>query len=212
MKATRAFVTTLLALAAIGVAAWFGWSAFGPESTEGAQSRLRFGNISIVQPAEDSGLFAGATYAPPESVEKPGGGPVIVVTDESEAGSGMMIDANSGEVLVDTIGSALRAEADDIIASIRQVDEPPGVWPLADVDAPGPRVAYGNISYIEPDPSSGIFVLRGQGNGPFLFVHNGSSRMTIDGNSGKVEVNLVLAKDREAFDRLAATVRAAPKR
>ena len=211
MKAARAFVATLLALGAIGVAGWFGWSAFGPESTEGGARELTYRNVSIILPPEDSGLRARADYAPPESIEKPGGGPVIVVTDESEARSGyMVIDANTGEVLLDTIGGGLRDEADAVIASKRLDAEPPvGVWPLADVAPPEQRREFGSISYIEPDKSSGIFVsfMVGDPSGrKSLFIHNGASRMTFN-ESGKVNMSLVLPEDKEAFERLAGTIR-----
>ena len=210
MKAARAFVATLLALGAIGVAAWFGWSALiGPESTQGEGRDLTYQNLTISLPPEDSGLRARADYAPPESIEKPGGGPVIVVTDESEARSGyMVIDANTGEVLVDTIGGGLRDEADDVIASVRLDAKPPvGVWPLADVAPPGQRTTFGIISYIEPDPSSGIFVVLVEGNGEGLFIHNGTSRMTFHWSIGTSDMSLVLPEDMEAFERLARTIR-----
>ena len=210
MNATRAFTASLIALAAIGIAGWFGWSAFGPESTEGGGRELTYRNVSIILPPEDSGLRAGADYAPPESIEKPGGGPVIVVADASEARSGyMVIDANTGEVLVDTIGGGLRDEADDVIASIRQDEEPAGVWPLADVAPPGQRREFGNISYIEPDKSSGIFValVVSDPGGKSLFIHNGASRMTFNGSRGTVDMSLVLPEDKDAFERLAGTIR-----
>ena len=186
MKATRAFAATLLAFAAIGVAGWFGWSVFGPESTEGTERELTYRNVSITLPSEDSGRSG---Y--------------------------IVIDAATGEVLVDTIGGDLRDKADDVIASIRQDEDDAGVWPLADVPPPDTRTKFGNMSYIEPDPSSGIFVAPQEwdgdnSSGVALFFHNGESRMLIDGNSGKVEVDLVLPRDREAFDRVAAAVRVEP--
>lgn len=209
MKAVRAFVATLLALGAIGGAGWFGWSAFGPESTEGGGRELTYRNVSINLPPEDSGLRARADYAPPESIEKPGGGPVIVVSDWSEARSGyMVIDANTGEVLLDTIGGDLRAKADDVVTSIRLDAEPPvGVWPLADVAPPGQRTQFETISYIEPDPSSGIFVVLVEDNGEGLFIHNGTSRMTFHWSIGTSDMSLVLPEDMEAFERLARTIR-----
>lgn len=216
MGATKVFAITLLSLALGGVGVWFLWGQFGPDSTEGTARELAFGNVSITLPSDDSGLLARPDYAPPESVDKPGGGPVIVVTDESEARSGyLVIDANTGEVLVDTIDGALRDEADDVISSVEQ-QRPDGVWPLADVAPSGPRITFGNMTYIEPDPSSGIFVVPQEWDGDdtsgvALFIHDGESRMLIDGNSGKVEVDLVLPEDREVFDRVAAAVTVEPK-
>lgn len=210
MKAARAFAATLLALAVIGVAGWFGWSAFGPESTEGGGRGLTYRNVSINLPPEDSGLRARADYAPPESIEKPGGGPVIVVADASEARSGyMVIDANTGELLVDTIGGDLRDEADDVIASLQLDAKPAGVWPLADVAPSGERRVWGSISYIEPDKSSGILVAFAHSDpgGDGLFIHNGASRMTFSESSGTVNMSLVLPEDKDAFERLARTIR-----
>lgn len=195
MKATRIFAATLLVLTAIGVAGWFGWTELRPESSESAERRLRYGGLSIALPPDGSNLVARADYAPPESSEKPGGGPVIVVSDAGEARSGyIVIDAVTGEVLVDTISGALRGTADAIIASARREEGPPALWPVADVAPSSPRIEFGNISYIEPDPGSGIFVLPDEwdglnSSGVGLFVHNGVSRMTVDGSTGSIDMD-----------------------
>jgi len=214
MKATRTLAITIFGIAALGLAAWFGWAAFGPDGTEGAGREFTYRNVSLTLPAEGSDLHARADYAEPGSAEKPGGGPVVVVTDESEARSGyMVIDANTGDVLLDAIGGVLRDEADDVLASIREPEGDAAIWPLADVEAPrGREVSFGNITYVEPDPRSGIFILRAQGFGTGgssagLFIHNGASRMLVDGGTGKMDMSLVLANDSEVFERLAATIR-----
>jgi hypothetical protein len=130
----------------------------------------------------------------------------------------MVIDANTGEVLLDTIGGALRDEADEVRASLREPQDAARVWPLADVAPPGPEVKYGNITYIEPDPSSGIFILPAHwdgddSSGAGLFIHNGKSRMAAYVATSeaaltgvKVDMTRVLPDDRAAFERLAATI------
>jgi hypothetical protein len=213
-KKRTAFIIVALAIAA--GTAWFGWFQFGPGSTSGSEPRLRYGSISIAQPSERSGLHAAADYAPPESSEKPGGGPVIVVSGiEPDAGY-LLIDATTGEVLVDQIDAAHRASGDDVIHSIRSETAPEGVWPIADVPPPTNRMTHGNISYVQPDANSGIFVLLEEGDGPEgggfgLFIHNGKSRMTVDGVTGNIDTTLVGADDKEAFERLADSVRVTPQ-
>lgn len=214
MKAKKRIAVVIISLAAAAVAAWFGWFQFGPGSTSGSEPRLHYGGISISRPPEESGLAATADYAPPESSEKPGGGPVIVVSSLEQTRSPpeyLVIDATTGEVLVDEIGSDHRAAADDVIDSMRQEDSPAPVWPIADVAPTGSRMVHGTISYTQPDPSSGIFALPQEvdwvgGNGVALFVHNGKSRMLVDGTTGTIDKSRVVGADREAFDRFAETV------
>jgi hypothetical protein len=217
MKATRTFAITLLGIVALGLAGWLGWAAFGPDAAEGEGREFTYLNVSLALPPEESGLHAVADYAPPESGDKPGGGPIVVVTDDSEAHSGyMVIDANTGEVLVDTIGGSLRDEADDVKASIREPEGDVAVWPLVDVEPPvGRERTLANITYVHPDPLSGIFVVYGDemGSGPSLFFHNGQSRMLAsqriaEGAANRLRFEMrVLPEDRAAFERLAATIR-----
>jgi hypothetical protein len=218
MKATRTFAITLIVIAAVGLAAWFGWAAFGPDATESAAREITYRNVSLTLPPEASELYVTADYAPPESAEKPGGGPVLVIRDESQARSGYMaIDANTGEVLVDSIGGALRDEADEVKESIRESTDSNAVWPVADVAAPrGREVRFGNINYVEPDPRSGIFVLQQEGSGREgagvgLLIHNGQSRMAVSGLDGNIDMAHVTADDRDAFERLAAAIRVDPQ-
>ena len=206
---SKLFPQGLFVLAVVGVI-WLVWSQFGPGTTEGTQPRLRYVNISIAQPSGGSGLLVRADYAPPESIEKPGGGPVVVLSDR-ESDAYLVIDARTGEVLVDKFGPEQRAVVNDLIASVRVETRSAGPWPLGDVAPIGSRLTHGNIDYIQPDAGSGIFVLPGTGDGPngsgtFLFVHNGRSRMTVDGTTGEINMDLVLPEDRDAFERLAASV------
>jgi hypothetical protein len=217
MRATRVFVIILPGIVALAVATWFGWTAFGSDSAAGQTREFTYRNVSLTLPPEASGLRAVADYAPPESGDKPGGGPVVVVRDVSEARSGyIVIDANTGGVLVDTIAGALRDEADGVLASIREPDGQATTWPLADVAPPrGREATWGNITYVQPDAQSGIFVLPVQGGGPGgagvgLFIHNGVSRMTVDGSTGDIDTSLVLEQDRDVFRRLAAVITVEP--
>lgn len=205
----KLFPRGLFVLAVVGVV-WLGWSQFGPGTTEGTQPRLRYVDISIAQPSEESGLLAYADYAPPESIEKPGGGPVIVLSDRG-SDAYLVIDARTGEVLVDKFGPEQRTVVNDLIASVREENRSEGPWPLGGAAPLSSRLTRGNIDYIQPDASSGIFVLPGSADGPdgggtFLFIHNGRSRMTVDGTTGEINMDLVLPEDRDAFERLAASV------
>ncbi len=207
MKGRLTFV--VFGLTALGAAGWLGWSLFGPATGEGTGERLRYVNISIALPPEDSGLRAHPDYAAPENSEVPGGGPVVVIGG-TEPDAYLLLDALTGEVLVDKIGPTHRDAADAILASVRQEREPPQLWPLAGVAPTGERVTFGRISFIEPDPGSGVYVALGEGDGPqgnetFLFIHNGRSRMTLS-ESGETNMALVLAEDREVFQRVASVV------
>ena len=214
MTKPRLLTIAALGLAVVAVSAWFGWSLFGPDITSGSQSRLRFVNVSIAQPPppiDHSGLIAYAQFLPPESSQKPGGGPVIVLSAPALK-QNIMIDARTGEVLNDTIGAQYRGQADAVIASIRVESAPAEVWPIADVSPAGTPMTHGSISFIQPDPASGIFVSPALGwgppgvGGPFLFVHNGRSRMTVHGETGEISEDRILPEDREAFERFAASV------
>ncbi len=211
---------TLFGIAVLAASGWLAWAAFGPDSADGGGREFTYRNVSLSLPPEESGLHAVADYAAPEGAEKPGGGPVIVIRDDSEARSGyMVIDADTGKVLLDTIGGALRDEADDVKASIRQPKEDAAVWPLAEKAAVGPQVTWGVFSYVEPDPRSGIFVLPGTWDGPAqsglqLFIHNGQSRMIVsvaigESDVGELELDMtrVLPADMGAFERLAAAIK-----
>lgn len=202
------------------------------ETVEATEPRLRFGDVSVAVPPEDSGLTVHGDYLWPESPEMPEGGAVISVAPRSHGGNRdeyLEIDATTGEVLLDTIGPDHRSAADAVVASVRVESGPAAVWPVADVAPTGPRLEAGNISYIEPDASSGIFVVVGEGGiqvavpgvplptsdcdegnrtGAFLFVHNGrTSSMTIDGEAGEMgNVDKILPEDLEAFERFAASV------
>lgn len=72
----------------------------------------------------------------------------------------------------------------------------------------------GSIEYPVPDPSSGIFVLEGVGDGPegsrdLLFIHNGRSRILYDASAGEVAVDEVEAEDAAVFERVVTTIRKA---
>jgi hypothetical protein len=212
MKATRTLAITLLGIAALGLAGWVGWAAFGPEGSESGRV-FTYRNVSITLERARSGLHARAVYEPPESAEKPGGGPVIVIEDKPASPSGyLMVDANTGEVLVDTIGGDLRDEADELRASIREAEGDTAVWPLADVEAPaGPVMTWGNITYVEPDPGSGISIglMHSDGLGwssQDLYIHDRMSAMIVSGRTGRFEMRSVRPGDRDAFERLAEVI------
>lgn len=202
------------ALVLLGVIGWLAWSSFGSDAAEGGQERLRYANISVALPDDDGGdhpaLRVAADYAPPESGDKPGGGPIVVVS-YPETGKYLVIDALTGLVVSDRMGSEDRAEADATVGSVRVEREPAPAWPVGEVVPSTPRRTHGEVSYIPPDPNSGFFVLPATADGPegagtFLFVHNGRSRMTIDGGTGEIDESFVVPQDRVAFERFAASI------
>jgi hypothetical protein len=217
MKATRTFAITLSALAALGLAAWLGWSALGPDGSASRERDFNFRNVALTLPPFDSELYVRQYSAPTDSAEKPGGGPVVLVIDRSDAGSGqMVIDAITREVLSDSISGALRDEADDLRDSIRAPTGDNALWPLADIEPPSDdQEMWGGITFVEPDERSGISVVVGDGVGPFLTIYNGRSTMwaSLSPNFTDLELDMttVLPDDKDAFSRLAATITFEPE-
>jgi hypothetical protein len=207
-------------MCAAAVVGWFVWNQSLSNTTEGTQSRIHHGNISVIKPPLESGLMVFADYAPPESGDKPGGGPIVLISG-LEAGlpqeSYIIIDAISGDVLRDTISGPARDTADSILASIR-IELSPRVWPIADAPMPTTRVPWGAVTFVQPDPESGFFVRLGTGftlDGPgrkFLLVQSGNSKMTVDAETGQVIEENITDTDREGFGRFLSAMTIEPAR
>jgi hypothetical protein len=210
-----------VAVAAVGLAAWFGWAAFGPDGGDGKQRDFTFRNVALTLPPFRTPLWVHQYSAAADSPDKPGGGPLVRVFDMSEARSGqMVIDAITREVLSDTISGDMRDEADELRDSIRAPTGDDAVWPLADIEPPaGSETRFGGIAYVEPDERSGISIILEQGDGmgesgTAVSFHNGRSYMfaSLETNGTTIEFGMkqVLPDDQAAFERLATNIRFEP--
>jgi len=146
----------------------------------------------------------------------------VVVGDHVES-SNVYVDATTGQVVHETVRPEDRAEFDAVLATLRfEGPDPPDVWPYSGTPPDGRR-QFANITYIQPDPASGIvlgFVLgeydfpRPPGASVYrLIISNGRSSREIDAETGQVIVadservrDQVDERDREAFDRLTASI------
>ncbi len=211
--ATKALIL-IAGIVAGGVA---GYALFGPGplgvtgNQTGPSDELRYLNVAVKRPSEESGLRMSATMLPPQSAALPGGGPAIVVTDYGTSPpSGIVIDARTGEVVANTLSPEKAEAGQAIIESIRIVSGPAAVWPVADVAPSQGREQWGNISYIPPDPASGILVAEKQEDGAgfatkvVAFWNGVSSVAVLD--TGEVVRQYAAAEDEAAFERLLSEV------
>ena len=134
-------------------------------------------------------------------------------------GSDLYVDATTGQVVHDEVRPEDRAEFDAVLATLRfEGPDPPDIWPYSETLPDGVRRRMGDITYVEPDPASGIKVGGMLSDGPqgsaiTLIISNGRSKRYIDAETGQVIVDdgervldQVDEKDREAFDRLTSSI------
>lgn len=141
----------------------------------------------------------------------------VVVGDHIE-GSDVYVDATTGQVVYENVLPEHRAEFEAVLATLRlEGPDPPDVWPYSGTPPEGRR-QLANITYIEPDPASGIaftYVLSDgpQGSGVTLIISNGRSERRVDAETGQVILKdgeellgEVDERDREAFERFISSV------
>jgi len=115
-----------------------------------------------------------------------------------------------------------REEFDAVLATLRfEGPDPPDVWPYSGGPPEQRRREVGSITYIEPEPASGIafrYVLSDgpQGSAISLIISNGRSSRYIDAKTAQVimddeewALDQVDERDREAFERLTACIQVA---
>jgi hypothetical protein len=149
--------------------------------------------------------------------------PVITVKlGNNDAMSVVMIDANTGEVAYQDVRPQHQTAVDQLLGSVRiegadavdVADLPGAPWPYGATPPTTPRRSWGNITFLEPDPASGIVVWIGMGDGPegggsFLEIRSDRSHRFIDAETGQIMVDTedrVDERDREAFDRFTTSI------
>ncbi|KPK45678.1 MAG: hypothetical protein AMJ77_07025 [Dehalococcoidia bacterium SM23_28_2] len=222
----KLIVAAVVVMAALGGAAFWGYTVFNQAGAEGI--RYRWVNVSIEQPPYEDvddivvnrheGLPE--IYSPSPDTMVPGLRifKQVVVGDHIE-GSDVYVDATTGEVVHQDVRPEDREEFDAVLATLRfEGSDPPDIWPYSGTPPSGPPQRVGNITYIKPDPASGIaftYVLSDgpQGSAISLIISNGWSKRYVDAQTGEVIVedservlDQVDERDREAFDRLTSSI------
>ena len=128
------------------------------ESQQTQTSTFRWRQISVDLPA-DSPLRV-VRSMPPRAEDpflmKIRASPEIVDGVEGE----LRIDADTGAVLLDTLSGVLPTETERILDSLAIATDEPVGWPYVG-EAPSSILTFGDIAYLEPEPSSGVIVHQG---------------------------------------------------
>jgi len=204
-------VLGLLALAG-GVALW----AYdrGDDSAQAQVQVVRWVNVTLAVP-EDSGLTAVQDFWGPDSTP-----PAIFIRSLENGDSVIVIDAETGKVIEDLVQPKDRAAVDQLLQSltVSPLDRSTAAWPYSGEPPKVPRERFVNITYIAPDPASGLQVSLqvgdrvADGSPPEpsygLGLQNGRSILSINAYTGETfpETTSILPEDKEAFDRFLSTV------
>jgi len=217
-RLTVAIVLTVAVIAALGGAAFGAYTAWNEPEAEAQQ--LRWANVTVSIPPQ-SDIHYGRLTSAPQAAAQGVTGPVLVLTTGGDK-SLVVIDAETGQVIHDDVLADERAAFDAVLGTVEVVQAQLAGGPAAGPDAPWPygttlpttpRRMEGQISYLEPDPASGIAagpMYRYGSDGPSVVVrfYNTRSVRLVDAETGELFEDLAMhPDDRDAFDRLLAEVR-----
>jgi hypothetical protein len=204
----RVLVAAVAVLAVAGGLAFWAYVR-GDDSAEADVEVIRWVNVTVSLP-EDSGLSVVQTFWGPRTHP-----PVILIRSQDRPESVLVIHAETGTVVKDSIMPEDRTAADELLKTVTMspLDPSTAPWPYSGEPPGVRRETRGNITYIRPDPASGIRVVPELGigvDGPSstLNVHNGRSAFWIDVMTGKATYELATlnAADKEIFDRFLSAV------
>jgi hypothetical protein len=227
-------VLVAVAMAAAGGIALGAYAALneGEPQGDGDGVRVRWVNVSIERPPDEGGGMAVIrNEGRPESYSPRPGTRVPVIElfksdPQSTDASVVFIDATTGDVVFEQVRLEDREAFDAVLATLRlEGPDPPDVWPYSGSPPEERRREMGSITYIEPEPVSGIKVggflsdFGPQGGGTFLTISNGRSRITYDTDTGEIVVPDEASPDftdpvgpaREAFDRFTSSIELIPR-
>ncbi len=209
-------MTSRLRFALIGLAVFVGGLgatvlavSLWDDGAEAQEQVVRWGNITLTLPA-DSGLTAVRSFWGPDSDP-----PAIFLRSRVNGGSSLAIDAETGEVLSDRVEPEDRAAVNQVLQTLTlsPLDRDTAPWPYSGEPPNVPRQSWGKITFIPPDPASGISIRFGHGDGLgssslFLTVSNGRSVVLINADTGDVypDTVIITPEDRDAFDRFLSAV------
>jgi len=174
----------------------------------------RWGDLTIIVPDEiqvQGDLFALDVQ------------PNLILFPREVSGAQTHIDARTGAVVRHDPKGYYEPVIQAALAtiSIRPFDPTTAPWPYNGERGERPRVILGNVSYLEPDPASGIQVVPGGACGDstspggggcrgFLGVGSTRSRLGIDAGTGEVFRRDIAPEDEAAFQRFLAEVQLIP--
>lgn len=216
--------TTILALLltflAVAVVAFRLGTAGGRQDDAGESGTFRWSNTEVTVPQHSEPVLHVRRILPPAA----GHAYLLeVVAYRDEDGRDrpkLQIDADRGDVLVDTLSAVLPGVSDEIVGSIVITSNEPKVWPYLDeevtpLNGADAAQTWGNLRFVEPDPSSGIVVAPSTGtclvreDAPAcetqtLAVYNARSFVHISATTGQFSSTERLhPSDEEAFQRYA---------
>jgi hypothetical protein len=216
----------VVVLAALGGAAFWAYTAWNEAGAE--TQRLRWGNITIVMPApsDTDDLYASqewyspGMYSPDFSPDAstPSIPALRLTKGEGLDASWVVIDADTGEIVHQEVQPEDQGAFDAVLATIQMPNtelapQASAPWPYGAALPATARLSWGKITYVEPDPASGMVVRHGLGDfgarGPvnLLWISSANSSVEINADTGEVGMNLVAEGDREAFDRFMSEMR-----
>ena len=211
----KLLLLAVLLLAVAGGAAY--WTlARDDDPAEAGVQVVRWFDASVAIP-EGSGLAAVQRYWQDDR-------PVLIIGPSHDIGLGVAIDAVTGEFVADHRDRASlseRALMDQALrsVSVSALDRSTAPWPYngkppGTVPEAWGMTSWGKVTFIPPDPASGIRVVFQEGDGTDgpskdLGFTNGQSTLAIKADTGTVyaETTTIRPGDQEAFDRLLSTVR-----
>jgi hypothetical protein len=190
----------------------------GPTPTASASETLwRWVNVSVLIPA-DSDVYVGTDQLFAEQ-KPPSGGPAVRLVRDTSPGddklSVVVIDAETGTTVTDEVLDEDRDAIDRILETlyVGELDSSTAAWPYSGSISPdAPRETSGGMSFLRPDPSTGLQVYGGVGDpfGAFIGLTNGRSTVVInvDPATGQLEVEYprISDNDRPAFERWVGTI------
>ncbi|MCJ7511181.1 MAG: hypothetical protein MUP14_09905 [Dehalococcoidia bacterium] len=202
---------------AVVVVAGLGGAAFGAytlrNEAQAEARQVRWGNVTVTIPS-DSDIF----YVREKSGIQMAGPVLELATSGLE--SMVVIDAETGKVISDDVLASERAAFDAVLATVN-VGQPQTAagasapWPYGATLPSTPRIQLGSISYLAPDPASGIAIsiiqsssFRPGTSSTALVFYNTRSQRWVDAETGElIRDDAMHPDDREAFDRLLAQVK-----
>jgi hypothetical protein len=183
------------------------------QSTQADAKIVRWGNVSVAV-SDDAGVDAVPDFAPSGVKPPDGGQALLLVKDESR----LLIDADTGSVLHRSVSETHQQAFEAILTTVRihSGDSREG-WPYSGLPSNNDRLRWGSVTFLTPDPRSGLAVFTGIDDLPTgaintLTVTNGHSNLLMNADTGEIidENTNILQPDVDAFDAFLRTIEQPP--
>jgi hypothetical protein len=177
---------------------------------------FRWGNVVLDAPDPDGKVVVVGWEAPPQ-IKPPEGGLAISIR-RTDSNASIIVDAENGSLLMDNSDDMLRAVAEtvQVVAPIEETHPEALPWPYSNSLEDEPRISVGRITFLQPDPASGITWSQILSSGPLgsssvLEFSNGEAKRWYDTNTGEREFlpdsrHEATGSVQAAFDRLGSTI------